>query len=68
MDNNSFNYQIPEKENSGEISSDGEFNEMQEVVPLLDGADGIDPQSNLVVLTEYERLCKQRFEGDPKKI
>lgn len=42
LDANSFNYQIPEKENSGEISSDGEFNEMQEVVPLLDGAGDTD--------------------------
>lgn len=68
MDNNSFNYQIPEKEDSGAISSDGEFNEMQEVEPLLDGADGTDPQTNFVVLAEYERLCKQRFGDDVLKL
>lgn len=65
MDANSFNYQIPAKENSGEISSDGEFNEMEQVAPFLDG-DG--PEPDVVVVTEYENLVKRRFAGDQAKI
>ena len=60
MDANSFNYQIPAKENSGEISSDGEFNEMEQVVPFLDGGGG---EPDVVVVTEYENLVKRRFAG-----
>ena len=35
---------------------------------MLDGFGDISVDEDLVVLTEYERLCKQRFGGDEAKL
>ena len=57
MNCESYLYNVPVKENSEEISSDGEFNDFKYF-------NMVDQNSTLFHQDEYDKLIKIKYEGD----
>jgi hypothetical protein len=61
MNCESYLYNVPVKENSEEISSDGEFNDFKYF-------NMVDQNSTLFHQDEYDKLIKIKYEGDEEML